>query len=486
MSRHDLERASGNRCFVLAGVLVLTYVAILGVFQARLPFPITDGFALFVRVSQQDWPGFLRSLSLDPVQWRPLYYSLIRALHDLGGGPNRALFRAFDFVVLLSIGLLLLKAMAPRNRASSIAAIVACSCAFGHHTFRANTLGSPGTTPYAVFAVLFLLSIVLATSSRRSSIDVLAVTVSFFAVFLLELGLLIPVVFVGAHLLGYKRVSRAGAIASIVVVVAYFGVRFWLSSAAAPGAFHRDTGFAFDMLDVSEQEARFGHQPGLLYLYNVAATLGSLILSEPVQGRFDLLRGILTGEYEWYRWIALVGSALSSVLIGAWLWKARQRDDQMIALLLLIVILLNCAFGFLYTRPRIITAAGLAYAMLLFYALRHWISAAWDEWPRRPSARLVAVAIVLIGLTWSARSAAAVFALRDVAWEWQAEWSSSELETARLGEFFEQDSSMEFEMRNSPRAREIWERMRGEALGLELSDPTGDPAWIGVVMERRY
>ena len=126
----------------------------------------------------------------------------------------------------------------------------------------------------------------------------MAAAVTFVAASLtLESGLLVWVVAVVAWSSGMRGISRRGVTAMTLLLAVYFVVRFVYLSTGAPGLDERPAGVWLTMMTQAELIRRFGADPTLFYIYNVAASVMSVLFAEPERGVFLTARAwIVDGE----------------------------------------------------------------------------------------------------------------------------------------------------------------------------------------------
>ncbi len=213
----------------------------------------------------------------------------------------------------------------------------------------------------------------------------------------------------------------------------------------------------------------------MFHAYNVIATLLTVLLSEPRAGVFyagdALVNGTPVKAWQLLNWLT---SAASTALIGwaaiGW-WRTRNADGRTMILLGVVVLALNSALGYLYTRDRIPAPAGVYYALLLGAAA----TAAWQRRSEIQSAgtrMVLTAALVLLATGWVHRVAGTVLWTRDMAWSVRDEW------TDRYDRLVEPS--------DDPARNALREELRQRAVRRELPDPANDPEWMREYFERKH
>jgi hypothetical protein len=128
----------------------------------------------------------------------------------------------------------------------------------------------------------------------------------------LESGLLVWVVAVGAFACGMRGISRRGVVAMTLLLGAYVLVRFAYLSTGAPGLDERTAGVWVTMMTPDELTRRFGADPTWFYVYNVVASMLSVLFADPEGGVFLTARTWLDGEMPARLYLATVPTAAPS------------------------------------------------------------------------------------------------------------------------------------------------------------------------------
>jgi hypothetical protein len=235
------------------------------------------------------------------------------------------------------------------------------------------------------------------------------------------------VVFVAAWLAGARGVSRAGVAAQVALVAGYFVLRFAVLGVGTPALEERASGFGFGVLERDQLAARFGANPWPFYAYNVAASLASLLFSEPSGGTFQITQRVLADQATTLNLVSVGASMLSTALIAAYIWSRRAEwrarrftaDDQLVAIFLAVAAA-NAVICYAYTKDVILSPAGAFYALALAVAARHYVERSSRTAVRTAAA---AVALVLLSSGWAFRAVAVQLDLRHAAEVVRVEWA---------------------------------------------------------------
>ena len=391
----------------------------------RLPWQLTDNASYLLRMSQAPLSELL-ARDLQPGQYfRPLHFATGKLLYDLTGEPALWVFKLFHSAQLVTLVILFGRLLSVDNAGQAAMACLGYTILFGLHTFAALVVETYPVNSGLSVGVLALAVANLARSRPAPWKGALAVALLVYAALAVEVGLLLWVVIAAGYLARWPGITRSWAIGSAGVVALYFVGRFLLIQGSLPDLQERDVGWGFRVLTPTELQAMLGERRLMFYAYNVISTVLSIVISEPRNGVFLLVRGLVSDELA--PWVALnvVTSAATSVLI-VWtvmrMWPRWQpaswTDSERLVLVSAAVILANTAFAFSYTRDRIVTTAGIYYGLASAVALRELVIVRWT--PRVAAA--LATVVFALGLGWSVRFAGLHWNLEVAAWRQQNDW----------------------------------------------------------------
>jgi hypothetical protein len=223
-------------------------------------------------------------------------------------------------------------------------------------------------------------------------------------------------------------VSRPGLAAVTLLFAGYFVLRFSVLDVGYPGLVERSSGYGFHSLDPDELVARFGENPRWFYLYNIATSALSVLLSEPRGGVFRLIYGITLRDPEPAVIVNAIASCCATGLIAVYAWRRRGEwlarrfdDDDRLVLLFGMVLAANATISYPYTKDVIMSPAGVFFAVAAFAAARHVLPGpgGLDRWKAIGAGAFCLV----LSCTWSIRAMAVHLNLREAARKTRVEWA---------------------------------------------------------------
>ncbi len=450
--------------------------ALVAYWYCQIEFNYINTVDALSEVDRRSWAQMANSVLSGTAEFRPSQMFAMKLVYDLFG-PSRLVFGTLELGMLLVVACLFFRLLSPRSEATWFGFTVGFCCLFGLHPTRdVFVTALPLGHALLVVTILLLSSLLLLRRRPSVGVDVSAFLLSLVAIFHIEAGVIVPAVWLvaGALRLGGARWRTATAV--LAVCVFYVLLRGLTNSDPWPGPFYTETGFLFqENLTVAELQARFTGREWLFHAYNVIATGLTVLLSEPRAGVFfagdALVNGTPVRAWQLLNWVT---SAASTALIGwvavGW-WRTGNKDGRTMILLGVVVLSLNSALGYLYTRDRIPALAGVYYAVMLG-------AAATAAWQRRSELRSVGPRIVLtaalliLATGWVYRAAGTVVWTRDMAWAVRDEWTDR---YDRLGG-----------LSDNPATNALRQQLRRRAIRRELPDPANDPEWMREYFERKY
>jgi hypothetical protein len=194
---------------------------------------------------------------------------------------------------------------------------------------------------------------------------------------------------------------------------------------AAPPLTARSSGFLLSVLSPEELRERFGGNPLPFYAYNVASSALSVLFAEPRAGVWVAVGQWLRGDLPPWLLVRLVSSTITTVLIGATVYRSLRRRalDESERLLVVFVAVLgaNSLISYAYTKDDIISMAGGFYALAAFAAVRDLIGVR-----RQLGVGAVALSLMLViaSLAWVVRCENVHYALLEHAFKERNEWAA--------------------------------------------------------------
>ena len=439
----------------------------------RMPVQVSDSLLEIVDAQRAPsvYATFLENAQ-GAAYLRPLRLAIIKALFDVSHGHYWLAYRGFHALLMFAAILLFVRALRVRTWTDCAAAVFALTVLTGLHTFRGTVREAYPVNHFLEMVVVCLLALNLAQSRGGWWIDAAAVVTLVAASLILESGLLVWVVAGAALFAGLKGISRRGFIAMSVVVGLYFWARFFYLSMGTPGLTERSSGFLLSVLDPPELQQRFGANPVWFYQYNIAASVLSVLFSEPQGGVFELVRAWLSGDVPPRLYVAVVSSVLATGLV---LWVCAQRlrrreqrafthDDQLL-IVFAAVLISNAVMSYAYTKDEIVSIAGAFYACAAFAAARY--AAEHVALARSLTRRRLACAVLAAtAAIWAFRSAGVHHMMRVQAFKERNDWAA--LAPRYLAEHTPDDR----------RAAALARQLRADAFAMRIPNPGLQPRWL--------
>ena len=299
MATGETARPSvGSRPRAAAYVITATLALAFSYDLMRKPIQIPDSLIdiLHMQESPSVYATFQDAMA-QRAYLRPLRIVQVKALFDVADGHYWLVFRGFHALLLVCLLLLFTRALRIQSWTDFAAGVFAIMVLTGMHTFRGTVREAFPINHFAEILLFCLLTLNLAQSRGGWWVDVAAAVTFVAASLTLESGLLVWVVAVVAWLCGMRGISRRGVTAMTLLLAVYFVVRFVYLSTGAPGLDERPAGVWLTLMTQAELIRRFGADPTLFYIYNVAASVLSVLFAEPERGVFLTARAwIVDGE----------------------------------------------------------------------------------------------------------------------------------------------------------------------------------------------
>ena len=244
------------------------------------------GEILDARQSPSAWAAFTHALGSE-AYLRPLRIAQIKLLFDLRATATIGWsIAAFTRFLLVAAILLFTRALHVRTAADVGVAAFALVVLIGLNTFRGTVQEAFPINHFLEIALLCLVVLNLAQSRGGAWADIGAALTFAVAALTLESGLLVWLVAVAAWAVGWRGISMRGLVLMTAILIGYGYLRFVYLATGVPSLTERSSGYLFRMLEPQEIERRFGAQPLWFYAYNVLASMGSVLFSEPRSGVF--------------------------------------------------------------------------------------------------------------------------------------------------------------------------------------------------------
>jgi hypothetical protein len=451
-----------------AGVMALAVSCSL----LRIPVQVPD--SLIVMLQAQAAPSaWMGNFMGEQGFLRPLYGMQTRMLLDAAGASYDAVFRGFHAALVIALFALFVVVAKVRGRRDWAAFAFALLVLSGHHTFRGNVWEAYPINHYLEVAVCCLAAFALAQRHEPAWwSDALAAGLFLAAALTLESGLLVWVVLVAAWLTGLRGVSWRGIALVTALLAGYFYIRQVLLDTGMPGLDERAMGFGFGRLERDEVVERFADRPYVLYAYNVAASISSVVLSDPRSGTFEVARRLAGGVVTPAVLVSVISSLAATGLL-VWYsarrvreWIARRFDEtDALVLVFAAVVIANAVVSYGYTKDEVMSTAGAFYAVAVYGAARAALSQAAGI---RSLVAGCALAILLCAASaaWAVRAAGVHYFMVYAAYYARDEWV--EVDTWLRGQRAEPSSD---------EGRALVRTLRNAALDRPVVHPYFLPRW---------
>jgi hypothetical protein len=355
-----------------------TVVALLmGTFLLAIPVQLSDSFTEFISIHGRSIWQVIGAELYNGTYFRPLRRGLIKGVYELAGGHYYAAFRGFQALQVLVLLLLVVRMLRVRSVAALLSLPLGLAIVVGIHTFAGAVVEGLPVNHFLTILICCVAAVNIAQAKRTPWTDAAAVALFLSATLTIESGLLLWAIFVAAHVVGYRGVSRTGLVVLTLCVALYFAGRFVVIGGAPPGLNERSAGFGFSVLNPDDLERRFGHNPIPFYAYNVMSAISCVLFAEPRGGVWVLLRELLGGRPEPWQFVNVLTSALTTLLIGRFAaarvgkWRAGEFDEaDRFVVIFLVVLPLNALFAAGYEKDVIMSPAGLFYGAAAHFVFR--------------------------------------------------------------------------------------------------------------------
>lgn len=436
-----------------------------------MPIQVGDslGEILDAQQTASAWEAFVEKFGTESYL-RPFRIAQIKVLFDAAQGSHYWLvFRGFHAALIAAAILLFVRALRVSSIVDFSAAAFALVTLVGLQTFR-GTVGEAFPINHFLEMVVFcLVALNLARSRGGILVDIAALIVFAMAALTLESGLLVWVVAAAAWACGWRGISARGLAVMTVLLGGYLYLRFAYLDTGVPTITERSSGYLLEILEPSEIQERFGAQPFWYYAYNVMASIGAVLFSEPQSGVFEAVR-TWRADAPFAR--VAIPVATSLVTTGLLVWAAWRRvrdrtwdDAGRMMVIFGAVMLANAALSFAYTKDEIVSIAGAFYALAVYGVVRGLLATAPGRGPA--VAAVCAVIVCVLSAGWTFRAVGVHVFLRSQAIKQQGDWVPLPYARQRSGDWPE-----------DPAARQLILQLRREAIALPVPNTRVDePEW---------
>ncbi len=424
---------TATRASLVSWLLAGLVTAGLAASMRTIPVQVTDSLVPLLQAQEAaSWRDAVRAAADSAGYLRPLRIAQIQWLHDVADGEYFLVYKMFHLLLVGIVMALFTAAARVRQAADLCAFAFGLTVLTGLHTFLGTVWEAYPINHFLEIVAACLGAWVLAESRGGWWADGALILLFAVAVLTLESGLLVWVVAVAAQVTGARGVSRRGLVVLTALLAGYLVLRFGYFDTGLPTLVERSTGVGVARLDPAELTRRFGDRPLVLYAYNVASSLGSVLASQPRAGVWTLLAehgegGVAPGT------LLNLGVSVATTA-GVALWTLPQaarvrpatlRPSARIAVVAGAVLVANAVLSYGYTKDEIMSPAGAFYALAAYAVAREWLvgprpaaGAAAVGW-REPAALLL---VLGVATGWSIRALGVHYHLHQMAHEVRNEW----------------------------------------------------------------
>ncbi len=404
----------------------------LGYLLLQVPIQVTDCFTNLLALDQP-FGTLIRDVSFQPGYLRPALWMELKVVYDLSGGDYFTWFRWTQVLQGAATMFFFVALLRPQTRTDALVVPLGLAALIGHHTFAWTMREAFPINTFLTIVLACAAAANLAAGTPRRWTDAAAVALFVVSAATVESGLIIGGIFIVGYGVGCRGVSRRAVAVVVLLIVAYFGLRFGVMSVGVPTLADRDAGFGLARRDASEIARMFGNSASMFYLYNVVSSVAGLLFAEPRDGVWSLTGSLLRGRLDLPLLIGLVSSTLGSGFIARYCWVRRRAwrepaatHGDRVVLVALAVGLGNAAISFAYTKDVIMSPAGFFWAAALVVAVRHFVDGLTGErWSRLSAVgRASALSVLcLLSTTWALRAVGLHAALTQTAYEVREQWA---------------------------------------------------------------
>jgi hypothetical protein len=454
----------------------------------RMPLQVHDALEDIMAAERSPgvWASFTSTIG-ETSYFRPLRIAETKLLFDVSGGHYFAAYKTFHIALLVAAFALFVGLLQIETWTDAAAALFALTVLVGLHTFLGFVREAFPINHFLQVAVLVLVAVHLSRARPRTAVDVAANVALVIACLTLESGVLVWVAAVASRVAGRRGISDRGLIVMTGLLAVYGVVRF-IVLAPNVQAMANASGYLFERLDGSQIRERFGAGLSRLTLYNVLASMATVLVSEPRGGVFVFFRALSLGDVPPRMWINVISSTITTYLIVVvvlrhlWrnpevtghLWRKPLRLARLVngdVIVFAAVLLVSAAASFAYAKDEIMSTAGVFYALAAFWAVRELLT----RDVHRAAAALVGVLLLVAGTGWAVRTIGVTHVLRTQAFTVHNDW-------AEIPEAMEKRGTWP----SDEPTRRLVITLRDESLRKPVVNPWFIPRWADRVFEGDY
>ena len=349
----------------------------------RIPIQVSDSAEIIETVDRAPsvTAAFGEGLYASRTMLRPMRQVGTKILLDVAHGVGdryNLVFRGFHAATAALLIVLFTYVAAPRDWSGVAALCFAMLVLTGLHTFTGMMREAYPINHFLLIAIYCLAVFAIAGRLRGLAADIAACVLFAVAALTLESGLVVLAVAIAAYVSGLRGISRGALMAMVVIAGGYMLLRVPVLHMVGNAVGERQTGFGTEMLTTSQLHERFGETPWLLYAYTVICSVLTVPLSQPIAGQWTALQP----------WDPLapplfylndIGTSLIATGVIVWYMARRRPPDgrrrylDPAPLVMLTVLAGSAVLSYAYAKSEIMSAAGVFYALVVYFAVREAI-----------------------------------------------------------------------------------------------------------------
>jgi hypothetical protein len=460
----------------------------------RMPLQVHDSLEEIIAAQQSPgvWASFTSTIG-ETTYFRPLRIAETKLLLDLSGGHYFAAYKVFHIALLAAAFALFVGALRIETGVDLAAALFALTIFTGLHTFLGLVKEGYPVNHFLQVVVLVLAAVRLSKARGGRWIDAAAIAAFIAACLTLESGVLVWVALAASRLSGRRGVSDSALVAMTGLLVAYGLVRFvWLAPHVQ--AMANASGYGFERLEGSQIRERFGAGLSRFNVYNVLASMATVLFSEPRSGVFVFFRGWSLGDVPPRIWINVVSSTITTAFIvlailsrgprraapqetrsamtGPTMRRGPSRSAETADFIVFGAVLAASAVAsYAYAKDEIMSVAGIFYALAAFWAVRDLMTRGLRAAP----AVAVALALLVAGSGWAVRTIGVNHVLRAQAFAFHNDWAWIPEDMERRGTW-----------PSDPSMRKVIIELRDRSIAMPIVNPWFVPRWADRVFDVDY
>jgi len=398
----------------------------------RIPIQVSDSAEIIEAVDRAPsmTAAFSEGLYASRTMLRPMRQVgtkiLLDAAHRIGDRYN-LVFRGFHAATAGLLIVLFTYVARPHDWSAVAALCFAMLVLTGLHTFTGMVREAYPINHFLLIAIYSLAVFAIAGSRRGLAADIAACALFAVAALTLESGLVVLAVAIAAHVSGLRGISRGAIVAMAVIAAGYVLLRVPVLHMVGNAVGERQTGFGTDMLTTSQLHERFGETPWLLYAYTIICSVLTVPLSQPIAGQWTALQ-------PWDRlapplfYLNDIGTSLAATGVIVWYMARRRAPDgrrrclDPAPLVMLTVLAGSALLSYAYAKSEIMSAAGVFYALVVYYATREFIEVLPYHAGSGFSRTIAIVAVLFVTSAWGWRAIGLQYRLQRGAFEARSEW----------------------------------------------------------------